>query len=105
MLGRRLLAKIFGPRAQRIDNHRTIRRVGRDAYRYCDGDHCVTVDVEMLVDDPSDVIYAGSIRRWSGRYTDPIDETRRREIAQTIQMYLNRQGHTAVIDWTPYSAP
>ena len=87
-----------GGRKTKIDDSRKLVRLGRDKYQYCEGDHVLVLQIEMLGGKPSRLIYSSTIRRWLPPYEhEEISEIKRANIAETIRDFLESQGHSAAI--------
>jgi hypothetical protein len=77
------------------DSNRSLRRLGRDEYKYCDGDHALVVQVEMLTGKSERVLYSSTIKQWLPPHeNEPLDSTQRREIADRIWRCLENSGYT-----------
>ena len=72
-----------------IDEVSSMERLGRDEYKYIEGDHALTLQVEMLSGNPSRVIYSRTIKNWMPPYDkENITEERRKEIIKKICKYF-----------------
>jgi hypothetical protein len=90
--------RMVGGRKAKIDDNRKLIRVGRDEYKYYEGDHVVVLQIEMLRGKPSRLIYASTIHNWLPPYErDAISEAKRATIAETIRLFLESQGESAAI--------
>ncbi|PYJ06752.1 MAG: hypothetical protein DMF06_17465 [Verrucomicrobia bacterium] len=93
----KVVASIGGRKSQ-IDDNRKLTRLGRDEYRYCEGDHAVILQIEMLRGTPSRLIYSSTIRQWLPPYQqEEISDTKRGEIAETIRIFLESCGESVVV--------
>jgi hypothetical protein len=81
------------------DNSEMLVRLGRDEYKYCEGDHALILQIEMLTGKPDLLLYSSTIKSWLPPYEhEAIDPQRRREIAERIANYLEKSGRTVEID-------
>lgn len=82
-----------------IDDNRSLVRLGRDEYKYCDGDHALVLQIEMLTGKPGRLLYSSTIRQWLPPHeTEAIGSMQRREIAERIRRSLEKAGYTVEID-------
>ncbi len=82
-----------------IDDGGRLVRLGRDEYKYCEGDHALVLQIEMLTGKPDLLLYSSTIKRWLPPHEhEAIDSTRRREIAQWVARCLEESGHAVEID-------
>jgi hypothetical protein len=82
-----------------IDDNRSLVRLGRDEYKYCDGDHELILQIEMLTGKPNRLLYSSTIKQWLPPHeSEPIDSMQRREIAERISGCLETAGYTVQID-------
>ena len=96
---RRLLTALQDRRAK-IDDERYLYRVDRDGYRYCEGPRCLLLQIELLSGRPNRLIYASTIDGWLPPHDgEPISADKRKEIAETIRLFLDRSGDQAAIKW------
>ena len=92
------LLRTIGGEKTRIDDRRRLLRLGRDEYKYCEGDHAVVLQIDMLRGKPSRLIYLSTIRRWLPPFEEEqISEAKREAIAETIRLFLESQGETVAI--------
>jgi len=78
-----------------IDDHRSLVRLGRDESKYCDGDHALVLQIEVLTGKPERLLYSSTIKQWLPPYeNEPIDSTQRREIAERISRRASRRRAT-----------
>jgi hypothetical protein len=54
----------LGGAPSKIDERRRLYQLGRDGYKYCDGDHCVLLQIEMLKGRPNRLVYSATVTRW-----------------------------------------
>src|SRR6266496_2724573 len=72
-----------------IDSISSMERLGRDEYKYIEGDRALTVQIEMLSGTPRRVIYSRTIKKWMPPYdNEPITEDKRKEIVAKICKYF-----------------
>jgi len=73
-----------------IDESSSIERLGRDEYKYIEGDHALTLQIEMLSGSPSRVIYSRTIKNWLPPYDkEKITDEKREEIVKKICKYFD----------------
>jgi hypothetical protein len=95
---RELFDRLTG-RELNIDNKRSLVRLGRDEYKYCDGDHALVLQIEMLTGKPDHLLYSSTIKRWLPPHeNEAIGSTQRREIAERISRCLAKAGYTVEIE-------
>jgi immunity protein 74 of polymorphic toxin system len=84
---RRLLKKFRT--IKKIDDLSSMERLGRDEYKFIEGDHALTVQVEMLSGVPRRVIYERTIKNWLPPHDhEIISEEKRKEILKKICTYF-----------------
>jgi Immunity protein 74 len=72
-----------------IDSISSMERLGRDEYKYIEGDRALTVQVEMLSGTPRRVIYSRTIKNWMPPHDNEIiTEDKRKEIVANICKYF-----------------
>ena len=54
-------------RELKIDDNRSLVRLGRDEYKYCDGDHALVLQIEMLTGKPERLLYQAMATSARGR--------------------------------------
>ena len=75
-----------------------MERLGRDEYKYIEGDHALTLQVEMLSGTPSRVIYSRTIKNWMSPYDkEKITEEKRKEIVKKICKYFEINNTTYTV--------
>jgi hypothetical protein len=75
-----------------------MERLGRDEYKYIEGDHALTVQVEMLSGTPSRVIYERTIKKWLPPHEhEIIGEEKRKEILEKIRRYFEINGISYIV--------
>jgi hypothetical protein len=83
--------KLFGKfrTTKKIDDVSSIERLGRDEYKYFEGDRALTVQIEMLSGTPKRLIYTSTIKKWMPPYdNETITEEKRKEIVAKICKYF-----------------
>jgi hypothetical protein len=74
---------------KRIDEFTSIERLGRDEYKYVEGDHALVLQVEMLSGTPRRVIYSRTIRKWLPPHDmEDIADQKKEEILQKVCKYF-----------------
>jgi hypothetical protein len=77
----------------------SIERLGRDEYKYIEGDHALTVQIEMLSGSPKRIIYPSTIKRWMAPYEgELITEAKRKEIVSKICKHFENNGITYTVE-------
>lgn len=85
-------------RIESIDETSSIERLGRDEYKYIEGDHALVLQVEMLVGTPKRVIYSSTIKKWLGPHeNEHISEDKKKEIVQKICKYFELNGISHIV--------
>ncbi|MEW5978116.1 MAG: Imm74 family immunity protein [Acidobacteriota bacterium] len=93
------LVRLGIARETRIDRYSRLIRIGRDEYRYVEGERTLTLQIDMLKGRPSKLIYPSSIDRWLPPHEDkPITDLDRKRIAQKIADFMRKQGISVAID-------
>ena len=74
---------------KQIDHVSSMERLGRDEYKYIEGDHALTLQVEMLSGTPKRVIYSRTIKKWLPPHDNEfISDEKRKEILERICKYF-----------------
>lgn len=74
---------------KKIDDVSSMERVGRDEYRYIEGDHALTLQIDMLSGSPRRVIYSRSIKGWLPPHdSEAISDEKRNQIIQKVCKYF-----------------
>jgi hypothetical protein len=82
-----------------IDGVASMERLGRDEYKYVEGDHALKLQVEMLSGDPRRVIYSRTIKNWLPPFeNEGITEQKRREILERVCKYFDANGISYTVD-------
>ena len=93
-----LIDRLTG-RKLNIDDNRSLERLGRDEYKYRDGNRALVLQIEMLTGKPERLLYSSTIKQWLPPHeNEPIDPAQRREIAERISRCLGKAGYTVEID-------
>jgi hypothetical protein len=74
-----------------------MERLGRDEYKYIEGDHALTLQIEMLSGTPKRVIYSRTIKKWMPPHdNEAISDEKRKQILERICKYfeINRISYT-----------
>jgi len=88
----------IGGQQTRIDDSSQLIRLGRDEYRYVEGDRSVNVYVEMLTGVPSKLIHSDSIDQWLPPHQDEqINDEERHRISNKIANFLTGKGYSVEI--------
>jgi len=83
---------------KQIDDVSSMERLGRDEYKYIEGDHALTVQVEMLSGTPSRVIYERTIKKWLPPHEhEIIGEEKRKAILEKIRRYFEINGISYIV--------
>lgn len=82
-----------------IDNVSQLVKVGRDEYKYVEGERSLPVQIDMLRGKPSKMLYSSTIGPWLPPHQDePVTEAERSRIANKIADFHTRQGESVVIE-------
>jgi Zn-dependent M32 family carboxypeptidase len=74
---------------KKIDETSSVEQLGRDEYKYIEGDRALTVQIDMLSGTPQRVIYSKTIKKWMAPYENEIiTEEKRKEIVAKICKYF-----------------
>ena len=93
-----LLQLGLGGRETRIDSVSQLIRLGRDEYRFVEGDRSVLVFIEMLRGTPNRLIQLSSIEHWLPPHEDQeIGKEEQQRIADKIANFLAGQGYKVEI--------
>jgi Immunity protein 74 len=85
--------------AKTTDGTASIIRLGRDEYKYVEGDHTLTLQVEMLSGTPRRVIYSRTIKNWLPPYeNERISEQKRKEILERVCKYFDANGISYAVE-------
>lgn len=72
-----------------IDNISSMERLGRDEYKYIEGDRALRVQIEMLSGTPKRIIYSSTVNNWMPPHDNEIiTEEKRKEIVAKICKYF-----------------
>jgi hypothetical protein len=83
---------------KKIDEISSMERVGRDEYRYVEGDHVLTLQIEMLSGEPRRVIYSRTIKKWLPPHdNEVISDEKRKQIVEKISQYFEMNGVSYVV--------
>jgi len=83
---------------KQIDAISSMQRLGRDEYKYIEGDHALTVQIEMLSGTPSRVIYERTIKMWlPPHHNEKIDDEKRKAILKKIRTYFEINGISYIV--------
>jgi Immunity protein 74 len=89
----------IGGRESRIDSSSQLIRLGRDEYRYIEGEHSLILQIDMLKGVPNRLIYSSTIERWLPPHRDEaISEEDRQRIATKIAGFLTSQGFSVKVE-------
>jgi hypothetical protein len=89
----------IGGRESRIDDHTQLIRLGRDEYRYIEGDRSLILQIDMLKGIPNRLIYSSTIEHWMPPHQNKaISEEDRRRIATKIAGFLTNQGFSVKVE-------
>jgi Immunity protein 74 len=82
---------------KQVDDVSSMERLGRDEYKYIEGDHALTLQIEMLSGTPKRVIYSRTIKKWMPPHdNEAISDEKRKQILERICKYfeINRISYT-----------
>jgi hypothetical protein len=75
-----------------------MERMGRDFYKYIEGDHSVLVQVELQGGNPDYIIYSASISQWLPPYeNDKVTDADRSRILQKVGRFIEYYGETYAV--------
>ena len=81
----------------KIDGLSSVERLGRDEYKYIEGDRALILQIEMLSGTPQRVIYSRTIKNWLPPHDkEEITDQTRKDILEKLCKYfeLNRISYT-----------
>jgi hypothetical protein len=81
----------------KIDNISSVERLGRDEYKYIEGDRALILQIDMLSGTPQRVIYSRTIKNWLPPHDkEEITDQIRKDILEKLCKYfeLNRISYT-----------
>lgn len=92
------LVEVFG--AIKLDSSSRLVRLGRDYYRYEEGDLLVTMQIDALSGVPDTVIYTATMTgvHPPDATVSALTEAERVRIAEKIASYFRRRGHSVEIE-------
>ena len=74
---------------KQIDAVSSMVRLGRDEYKYIEGDHALTLQIEMLSGTPRRAIYSRTIKKWQPPHDhETITDEKRKQILEKICKYF-----------------
>ena len=74
---------------KKIDDVCSLERLGRDEYKYIEGERALKVQIEMLSGTPKRLIYSRTIKSWLPPHEhETISEEKRTEIIGKICKYF-----------------
>ncbi len=88
----------IGGEEKQIDATSQLLRLGRDEYKYVEGERCITLQIEMLIGEPKRAIYSSTIRRWHPPHENEeiTDEDRHRIATKIANFFASRSISTIV---------
>jgi Immunity protein 74 len=82
----------------RIDSSSRLIRLGRDEYKYVEGDRSLILFIELLTGKPELAIHSSSIDKWLPPDEDQtITEEERQQVTRKIAQYLAERGRSVMI--------
>lgn len=82
----------------KVDEVCSIERLGRDEYKYIEGDHALTLQIDMLSGTPKRVIYSRTIKKWlPPNDKEAISDDKRKEIVERICKYFEMNGVSYIV--------
>jgi hypothetical protein len=82
-----------------IDGTASMEPLGRDEYKYVEGDHALKLQVEMLSGTPRRVIYSRTIKNWlPPNENERITEQKRKEILERVCKYFDVNGISYTVE-------
>jgi Immunity protein 74 len=84
-------------RETKIDNSSQLIKIGRDEYKYLEGERSLVLQVDMLR-GRNRLLYSSTIERWLPPHQDEtISEEVRHRIATKIANFLTSQGYSVKV--------
>ena len=94
-----LLIRLGIGRETRIDDSSQLIMLGRDEYKYIEGERSLVLQIEMLRGVPNRLLYSSTIKRWLPPHQDErISEEDRQRIATKIANFLVSQGYSVKVE-------
>jgi hypothetical protein len=88
----------IGGEETQIDATSQLIRLGRDEYKYVEGERSLILQIDMLMREPKRMIYSSTIKRWMPPYqNEEITEADRRRIASKIADFFSRRRISAIV--------
>jgi hypothetical protein len=86
-------------RETRIDDSSQLIKLGRDEYKYVEGDRSLVLQIDMGIGQPSRLLYSSTIKGWLPPHQDEkISEEDRQRIAGKIAKFLVSQGESVKVE-------
>ena len=83
----------------RIDSVSSVERLGRDEYKYVEGDRALILQIEMLSGIPQRVIYSRTIRNWLPPYDkEEIPDPKKKDIIEKLCKYFEQNRISYTVD-------
>jgi len=88
----------IGGRESRIDSGSQLMRLGRDEYKYVEGERSLVLQIDMGRGVPNRLLYSSTIKRWLPPHqNETISEEDRKRIAAKIANFLTGQGYSVKV--------
>ena len=88
----------FGGEERQIDATSQLVRLGRDEYKYLEGERSLVLQIDMLIGEPRRVIYSSTIKRWLPPHdNEEVTVEDKHRIAAKIAEFFVRRGISALI--------
>jgi hypothetical protein len=85
-------------RETRIDDSSELKVLGRDEYKYIEGERSLILQIDLLRGVPNRLLYSSTIERWLPPHQDEtISEEDRKRIAAKIANFLTGQGYSVKV--------
>jgi hypothetical protein len=85
-------------RETRIDDSSRLIKLGRDEYKYIEGERSLVLQIDMLK-GPNRLLYSSTIKHWLPPHQDEkISEVDRQRIASKIASFLVSQGYSVKVE-------
>ena len=89
----------IGGAESRIDSGSQLIRLGRDEYKYIEGERSLVLQIDMGIGVPNRLLYSSTIKRWLPPHQDEtITEEDRQRIASKIANFLVSQGYSVKVE-------
>lgn len=82
----------------KIDEGSLIQRIARDGYKYIEGDHEITIQVEMQSGHPEYILYKDTIDHWLPPYDrEALSDSDKERVLERVTKFLNNRRISYVV--------